>query len=73
MPICMQVHLLLLFFKNFGNDKKCLSGGFVKLSGKIFSDRYGSNLEASTNGRKEKLLRTYVGPQDCALKDGDDL
>ena len=45
----------------------------MTMSGKIFSDRYGSNLEASTNGRAEKLLRVYVGPQDCAMKDGDDL
>ena len=45
----------------------------MTITGKIFSDRYGSNLETSTNGRVEKLLRLYVGPQDCALKDGDDL
>ena len=45
----------------------------MTMSGKIFSDRYGSNLEASTNGRDQKLLRVYVGPQDCGMKNGDDL
>ena len=43
------------------------------MSGKIFTDRYGSNIAASTNARAEKLLRIYVGPQDCGMKDGDDL
>lgn len=27
------------------------------MSGKLFSDRYGSNLPSATNERKEKLLR----------------
>lgn len=43
------------------------------MSGKIFTERYGSNLGASSNERTEKLLRIFVGPQDCGMKDGDDL
>mgnify|MGYP007091300258 CR=1 FL=1 len=34
------------------------TGTFVTMYGKMFSDRYGSNLAASTNGRAEKLLRS---------------
>ena len=45
----------------------------MRMSGRIFTDRYGSNLAASTNERSQKLLRIYVGPQDCAMKNGDDL
>ena len=45
----------------------------MTLSGKIFTDRYGSNLAASTNDRSQKLLRIYVGPQDCEMKENDTL
>ncbi|XP_060573258.1 fibrocystin-L-like isoform X2 [Ruditapes philippinarum] len=46
-------------------------GTFVTLTGNIISDRYGSNMVAATNGKTEKLLRLYAGPQDCGLKEND--
>ncbi|XP_052286416.1 fibrocystin-L-like [Dreissena polymorpha] len=48
-----------------------MPGTLVTMTGKLISDRYGSNLASATNGRSTKLLRVYVGPQDCQLKEGD--
>ncbi|XP_052805044.1 fibrocystin-L-like isoform X2 [Mya arenaria] len=48
-----------------------MPGTFVNMKGKLFSDRYGSNLASATNGREERLLRVYVGPQDCGLREKD--
>ncbi|WAR05573.1 PKHL1-like protein, partial [Mya arenaria] len=64
--------------KTVSNDELC--GGnptdddcsFEAPFGTLYSDRYGSNVGSATNGRTEKLLRVYVGPQDCALKEGDE-
>lgn len=47
-------------------------GEMVTMTGKLFTDRYGSNLASATNGKTEKLLRVYVGPQDCGLKENDE-
>ncbi|XP_069115224.1 fibrocystin-L-like [Argopecten irradians] len=47
-------------------------GTIVKLSGKIFTDRYGSNTDEATNGKTATVLRVYVGGQSCELKLGDD-
>ncbi|KAL3885610.1 hypothetical protein ACJMK2_025660 [Sinanodonta woodiana] len=48
-------------------------GTILTMYGKIFTDRYGSNVVSSSNGRTEKLLRVYAGPQLCNLKDMDTL
>ncbi|KAH3704530.1 hypothetical protein DPMN_079586 [Dreissena polymorpha] len=48
-----------------------MPGTFVTMKGTMYSDRYGSNMATATNGNLEKLLRVYVGPQDCSLKNGD--
>lgn len=51
-----------------------LPGGIVKISGKLFTNRYGSDPESTTFYRRsQELVRVYVGPRDCDLKNGDDL
>ncbi|KAK3587658.1 hypothetical protein CHS0354_042441 [Potamilus streckersoni] len=44
-------------------------GTILKMYGRIFTDRFGSNIDLSTNGLEEKVLRVYSGPQLCSLKD----
>ncbi|XP_048254611.1 fibrocystin-L-like [Haliotis rufescens] len=48
-----------------------LPGDMVKLRGKLITDRYGSNMAASSNGKTEKLLRVYLGSENCEVKDLD--
>ncbi|KAL4228989.1 Fibrocystin-L [Mactra antiquata] len=48
-----------------------LPGTIVEMEGKMFTDRYGSNLPSATNSKLEKLLRVYAGPQDCEVKHND--
>ncbi|XP_021347969.1 fibrocystin-L-like, partial [Mizuhopecten yessoensis] len=48
-------------------------GTIVKFYGKIFTDKYGSNKDESTNGKSVSILRVYVGGQSCELKKADDV
>ncbi|XP_033757813.1 fibrocystin-L-like [Pecten maximus] len=48
-------------------------GTIVKFYGKIFTDKYGSNTDESSNGKSVSILRVYVGGQSCELKKADDV
>ncbi|XP_069121982.1 fibrocystin-L-like [Argopecten irradians] len=48
-------------------------GTIVKLYGKIFTDKYGSNKDESSNGKSVSILRVYVGGQNCELKGANDV
>ncbi|XP_021354106.1 fibrocystin-L-like [Mizuhopecten yessoensis] len=47
-------------------------GTIVSFYGKIFTNKYGSNIDESSNGKTVSILRVYVGGQKCELKNGDD-
>lgn len=34
----------------------------------MFTDRFDTNVEVSSNGRTEKIVRVYGGPMVCQLK-----
>ncbi|KAL3886657.1 hypothetical protein ACJMK2_026637 [Sinanodonta woodiana] len=46
-------------------------GTILKMYGRIFTDRFGSNIDLSTNGLEQMVLRVYSGSQLCSLKDTD--
>ncbi|KAK3107766.1 hypothetical protein FSP39_021797 [Pinctada imbricata] len=43
-------------------------GSILKINGRMYTDRYGSNVDESTNGRTERILRVYAATQECSLK-----
>lgn len=43
-------------------------GDVITIRGKMFTDRFDTNVEESSNGRTEKIVRVYAGPMLCALK-----
>ncbi|CAE1288594.1 unnamed protein product [Acanthosepion pharaonis] len=54
------------------NELKTISGppgSMVKIVGRIFTSRFGSNLGSTSNGRSESILRIYGGGNTCELKD----
>ncbi|XP_045210443.2 fibrocystin-L-like isoform X2 [Mercenaria mercenaria] len=48
-----------------------LNGTMVTITGVLYTDIYGSNLQAATNNKTERLTRVYVGPQLCEVKNAD--
>ncbi|XP_061168814.1 fibrocystin-L-like [Saccostrea echinata] len=44
----------------------------IKISGRIITDRFDTNVEKAMNGRTEKIARVYAGPQLCSLKAEND-
>ncbi|XP_021354873.1 fibrocystin-L-like isoform X2 [Mizuhopecten yessoensis] len=47
----------------------CEPGSILNVTGKFFTDKYGSNIASSSNGRTQKILRVYSGGSECSLKD----
>uniref|UniRef100_A0A8W8L0R5 SCP domain-containing protein n=1 Tax=Magallana gigas TaxID=29159 RepID=A0A8W8L0R5_MAGGI len=43
-------------------------GSVITIRGKMFTDRFDTNVEVSSNGRTEKIVRVYGGPMLCQLK-----
>ncbi|XP_053388768.1 fibrocystin-L-like [Mercenaria mercenaria] len=51
-----------------------LTGTRVKIQGRMFTDRYSTDIATASNGKTQTLLRVYVGPDFCDLyKDIDNL
>ncbi|XP_041373046.1 fibrocystin-L-like isoform X2 [Gigantopelta aegis] len=48
-----------------------MPGTLIRISGKVVTDRFGSNIQLSSNGLVEKLLRIYLGSRNCEVKDLD--
>lgn len=44
----------------------------IALGGMIFTDRYGTNVAASSNGKEETVNRVYAGPLTCELRKTND-
>ncbi|XP_019623376.1 PREDICTED: fibrocystin-L-like [Branchiostoma belcheri] len=44
-------------------------GSFVRVRGTIFTTKYGSNVDKSTNGKTATIKRVYFGGQKCELRD----
>lgn len=65
-------HKVLNHYTPILNELSSISGppgSAVKISGRIFTTRYGSNLGPAANGRSESILRIYSGGSTCELKD----
>ncbi|XP_066271366.1 fibrocystin-L-like [Branchiostoma lanceolatum] len=48
-----------------------LPGSIITVVGKIFTDKYGSNVALSTNGRSASITRVYIGGQKCEARDSE--
>ncbi|XP_074660960.1 fibrocystin-L-like [Tubulanus polymorphus] len=44
-------------------------GSLLTIRGRIFSDKYGSHIDKSSNNREETILRAFVGGSKCELRD----
>lgn len=44
----------------------------IAFGGMIFTDRYGTNVAASSNGKEETVNRVYAGPLMCELRKNND-